>query len=243
MKKTVAIVAIMGFTTTAWGTLPNPNSSTWEGGWELNGLTEAPPEWTAEAGTSPTFTETSIILDADADYTSGYDLGPSPTRTPDDATVWGMEYRVRTSTNDVDPTTGKNQLLQGNWYHPGAQFQPNSGNPGPGLVGLLWLGDIEPNLPVPDGHDFTQWHTYTLVGEVNGGVHAKFFIDGDLLLEGFGSGEVGGSTNFQIRSVGASGTLEIDYIRWTRLPEPATLGLVTVGSLLVLSRTRNRRRG
>ena len=223
VKNIIAVAVVMGLVPAVWATtFPPLTSSIWEGGWELNGLSTHPPEWTPESGTNPTFTATSIILEADRSFTAGYDLGPSPTRTPDDATSWGIEYRVRASTNEVDPQTGLNQLIQGNWYNPGAQYAPNSGNPGPGFFGTIWFGDQEPSMPLPAGHDFTAYHTYTMLGKIDGGVEVKWYVDGVELalvnpaVQG-GNGSVGGSTATQIRPVGAPGTsMEIDYIRWTR---------------------------
>ncbi len=98
--------------------------------------------------------------------------------------------------------------------------------------------------PLPNGGVITDWHIYRTTRDGGSGL-IHFYMDNDPtpILGPLTGANAGNAIVFQL--VGGDGSMEVDFYRATAtgafpaIPEPATLGLMSLGGLLALRRRRS----
>ena len=244
MKKTsriqmclgVAVTAALALASSAVGAgFIHPDSTTWEGSYEANVLPDA-AGWSDISGG---IADSTVMPDGGNNYLNTLSTGDY------------HGYRWVENPGTLDPQTNSGMALEfriqvhlGNFF---MHMWPSSVDDARWLA--IYVSDT--NITVKDAdagvsgignNNDNDWTTWRIVCD---DVSWKLYRDADASVQVeipvvSDSGPYG-LYQFAVYGVGTNHEFDLDYMRWTDgVPEPATLGLLTAGGLLLGLRRRKR---
>lgn len=245
----LTVASLLALASVASARFVDPDSSKWEGQFDLS---SQPSEWVDDAGGAAgvsTFGNT-LIMTGDSDAWTSHWNAANGTPLLGDEGPWAIEYKFRTSGSDV-----KDPRVFNAWYiGPGSTgwgqadlFSGSSGDDFGAFHGQDSDFSTLKNLPfnVPAGHNWSEFHTYRVEGLIPASTTDTatviWSVDGVELGEmDYFHGYAGAATTIAglVGTNNAADFVEFEHISFTNIPEPATLALFGLSGLLMLKRRR-----